>query len=93
LAGFLLPAQRKFQHAAPTTPSRDERTAQMITKSSTVATYAGATGAVYFGLTANEWAAFGGLGIALFGFFVNLYFKAQHLKLAREKAAKEFYDE
>jgi uncharacterized SAM-binding protein YcdF (DUF218 family) len=65
----------------------------MITKSSTAATYVGATGAVYFGLTANEWAAFGGLGIAALGFLVNLWFKSQHLKLAREKAAKEFYDE
>ena len=39
------------------------------------ATYAGAGGAVYGGLTANEIAAFGGLAVAIVGVLIQLYFK------------------
>lgn len=46
---------------------------------------------VYFGMTANELAAFASVIIAFLAFVTNAvitwYFKAQHLKLARERAA------
>jgi hypothetical protein len=55
-------------------------------KAASAATYAGGSAAVYGGLTANEIAAFGGLAIGVIGYLTNLWFKAQHLKLAREQA-------
>lgn len=38
-------------------------------------TYSGAGGAIFFGLTANEFAAIGGLCIALIGLIVQITFK------------------
>jgi hypothetical protein len=66
----------------------------MITKVATTAQYGGSGGAFYFGLSAGEWQVIGvvgGLLIALLGFAINWYYKAQHLKLAR-KNATEYYD-
>ena len=57
-----------------------------ITKAATTAQYGGIGAAVYFGLTANEIAAFGGLIIAIIGLAVNIWYKHQHLKIAKEKA-------
>jgi hypothetical protein len=57
-----------------------------ITKAATTAQYGGSGAAVYFGLTANEIAAFGGLIIAIIGLAVNIWYKHQHLKIAKEKA-------
>ena len=57
-----------------------------ITKAATTAQYGGSGAAVYFGLTANEIAAFGGLIIAMIGLLVNIWYKHQHLKIAKEKA-------
>lgn len=56
-----------------------------ITKAATTAQYGGSASAVYFGLTANEIAAFGGLIIAIIGLAVNIWYKHQHLKIAKEK--------
>ncbi len=46
---------------------------------------------VYFGMTANELAAWASIIIAILAFVTNTiitwYFKSQHLKLARERAA------
>lgn len=58
-------------------------------KAASAATYGGSGAAVLFGLTANEFAAIGGVVIALCGLVVNIYFKHQHLKLARESAKAE----
>lgn len=73
-----------------------ETSAALVSKLATAAQYGGSGTAMYFGLTANELAAFGGLAVAIVGFVVNavvnFYFKSQHLKLAR-KNATEFYDE
>lgn len=60
--------------------------ATAITKAATAAQYGGSGAAVYFGLTANEIAAFGGLFIAVIGLLVNIWYKHQHLKIAKEKA-------
>jgi hypothetical protein len=60
-----------------------------ITKAATTAQYGGSGAAVYFGLTANEIAAFGGLIIAIIGLAVNIWYKHQHLKIAKEKAKAE----
>ena len=57
-----------------------------VTKAATTAQYGGSASAVYFGLTANEIAAFGGLIIAIIGLAVNIWYKHQHLKIAKEKA-------
>jgi len=61
-------------------------TEAITTKAASAATYAGSGAAVLFGLTANEFAAIGGVVIALCGLLVNIYFKHQHLKLARQTA-------
>ena len=66
----------------------------MINKLANTAQYGGSSGAVYFGLSSGEWqiiGVVGGLVIAAFGFAINWYYKAQHLRLAR-KNATEFYD-
>lgn len=60
-----------------------------VTKAATTAQYGGSGAAVYFGLTANEIAAFGGLIIAIIGLIVNVWYKHQHLKIAKEKAKSE----
>jgi hypothetical protein len=56
-----------------------------VTKAATTAQYGGSATAVYFGLTANEIAAFGGLIIAVIGLIVNIWYKHQHLKLAKKE--------
>lgn len=56
-----------------------------ITKAATTAQYGGSGAAVYFGLTANEIAAFGGLIIAIIGLLVNIWYKHQHLQLAKRE--------
>lgn len=56
-------------------------------KTASIATYGGSASAVFFGLTANEFAAIGGLFIALVGLIVNIWFKHQHLKIAKEKGS------
>ena len=57
-----------------------------VVKVATTAQYGGSGAAVYFGLTANEIAAFGGLIIAIIGLAVNIWYKYQHLKIAKQKA-------
>lgn len=57
----------------------------LIVKTATAAQYGGSSAAVYFGLTANEIAAFGGLAIAFVGYLTSLYYKHQHLKIAKKK--------
>ena len=54
-------------------------------KAATAATYTGAGTAVFFGLSANEFAAIAGVLIALVGLLVNIWFKHQHLKIAKRK--------
>lgn len=56
------------------------------TKIASAATYGGSSAAVIFGLTANEFAAISGVVIAIIGLLVNIYFKHQHLKIARALA-------
>lgn len=47
-------------------------------------TYSGAGGAIFFGMTANEFAAIGGLCIALIGLVVQITFKIMgHLELKK----------
>lgn len=56
----------------------------VATKAALTATYGGSAGAVYFGMTANEIAAFGGLIIAIIGLLVTWYYKHKHYKLAEK---------
>lgn len=57
-------------------------------KAATAATYTGAGSAVFFGLSANEFAAVGGLIIALVGLLVNVWFKHQHLQIAKKAGTR-----
>jgi hypothetical protein len=53
------------------------------------AQYGGAAGALIFGLSPGEWQAIGvigGLLVGLGGFLLAWYYKAQHLKVAKERA-------
>lgn len=54
-------------------------------KAASVATYGGAGSAIFFGLTANEFGALCGVAIGFIGLVANIWFKHQHLKLAREQ--------
>ncbi len=59
----------------------------MADKTTTVASYAASGGALIAGLSANEFAAVVGAGCAILTFGANLWFKFQHLKLARARVA------
>jgi hypothetical protein len=65
---------------------------ETITSIAGKATYAGAGSAIFFGMTANEFAAIGGLCIGLVGLIVNVVFKylahkelKEHHKRVEEK--------
>jgi hypothetical protein len=60
----------------------------VATKASSVATYGGASSAVFFGLSANEFGALCGVVIGFIGLVANIWFKHQHLKIARKEAEK-----
>ncbi len=62
-----------------------DTTHTLASKAATTATYGGSSAAVYFGMTANEIAAFGGLAIAVIGLLVNWWYKHQHLQLTKKK--------
>lgn len=47
-------------------------------------TVGGAAGAVIFGLTANEIAAYGGLAVAIVGMVVNVIYRRREYKLKKE---------
>ncbi len=51
----------------------------------TAITYTASGSAVLFGMSANEFAAVAGVCIALLTFALNWYYKAQHLRVARER--------
>lgn len=48
---------------------------ETIAAASAKISYGGAGGAVFFGLTANEFAALGGLAIGVIGLIINIIFK------------------
>jgi len=52
-----------------------------------VTTYTSAGGAILFGFSANEIAAFTGAVVAVASFLLNWWFKSQHLAIVREKAS------
>ena len=60
------------------------------TKVASIATYGGAGSAIFFGLTANEFGAICGVAIGLIGLIANIYFKYQHLQLAKKQSG--WYD-
>jgi len=55
-------------------------------KASSLATYGGATSAIFFGLTANEFGALCGVAIGFVGLVANIWFKYQHLQVAKKEA-------
>lgn len=61
------------------------QSAEVVMRTAVTAQYGGAGAGFYFGMTANEFAALGGVLIGVVGLLVNVYFKWQHLKLAREQ--------
>lgn len=75
---------------------RTEGLAEMANQTSTavsvatkVTTYGGSAGAVFFGLTANEMAAVGGLVIGLLGLLVTVFFKLRDDRRAAQRHAAE----
>lgn len=83
----------------------EEAGATVVAKLSSTAQVAGpviTVGAAtkqYYGYTLDEWSLvgiFAGIALGVLGFVVgqavNIYYKQQHLKIARQKAT-EFYDE
>lgn len=63
-----------------------EAASAVATKAASVATYGGAGSAIFFGLTANEFGTVCGVVIGLVGLVANIWFKHQHLKLARKES-------
>ncbi len=57
-------------------------------KAALTAMYGGGGSALIFGLSANDFFALVGAVVAVVGLVANLWFKYQHLKIAREAAAK-----
>ena len=70
------------------TTNTTEVASAVAAKTASVATYGGAGSAVLFGLSANEFGALCGVVIGLIGLIANIYFKHQHLKIARKEAEK-----
>jgi ABC-type proline/glycine betaine transport system permease subunit len=63
---------------------------ESIATAATKVTYGGAGGAVFFGLTANEFAAIGGLCVAVIGVIVQIVFKVLgYIELKRHHAKIE----
>ena len=59
---------------------------EVAAKTASVATYGGAGSAVFFGLTANEFGAICGVVIGFVGLIANIWFKYQHLEVAKKEA-------
>ena len=70
------------------TNNTTEVASAVAAKTASVATYGGAGSAIFFGLSANEFGALCGVVIGLIGLIANIYFKHQHLKIARKEAEK-----
>ncbi len=67
---------------------QQQATEAMVTKAATTAQYTGSSTAVAFGMTGTEWSVvgvIGGLVIALLGFAVNWYYRAQHLAVSKSR--------
>lgn len=64
----------------------------LVIKAANTATYGGSGSAIFFGMTANEFAAIGGLVIAIIGLAVNVWYKHKHYMLARRRAELEGTD-
>jgi hypothetical protein len=63
-----------------------EAATALATKASSVATYGGAGSAIFFGLTANEFGTLCGVVIGVIGLVANIYFKYQHLQVAKKES-------
>lgn len=63
--------------------------ADAVAAKANVLTLTGSGVAVWFGLTANEIAAFGGLAVAVVGLLANIWFRWQSLQIERKKAGIE----
>jgi hypothetical protein len=63
-----------------------EAASAVATKASSIATYGGASSAVFFGLTTNEVGTICGVVIGLVGLVANIYFKYQHLQVTKKQS-------
>ncbi len=61
-------------------------------KTAAAATYSGSAAAIFFGLTANEFAALGGLAVGVIGLVVTIWFKHQHLEIAKQMLKQTIED-
>ena len=56
----------------------------IASKTAAVATYGGSASAIFFGLAANEFGTLCGVAIGVIGLAANIYYKQQHLNIARK---------
>ena len=63
--------------------------ADAVAAKANVLTLTGSGVAVWFGLTANEIAAFGGLAVAVVGLLANIWFRWKSMQIERKKAGIE----
>ena len=63
-----------------------EAASAVAAKASSIATYGGASSAVFFGLTTNEVGTICGVIIGLVGLVANIYFKYQHLQVTKKQS-------
>lgn len=56
----------------------------MLEKAASPTTYSASTITVITGVSFNEWVALAGLGLGIATFFVNWWYKREHLKLSRK---------
>ena len=66
----------------------NQQTIETVASVSSKISYSGAGGAVFFGLTANEFAALVGAVVAVIGLIVNIYYKHKADKMMQRHYAK-----
>lgn len=64
-------------------------TRETLIERTSAAAYTASGGAVLFGLTANELAAYVGIAIAIATFCANCWFRWQHLQIVRKAALEK----
>lgn len=57
---------------------------ESMEKTASVSSYVASAGAVFFSLSAVDLAAYIGATVAVLTFFMNWYYKREHIKLERE---------
>lgn len=67
--------------------------AALITKAANATTYVGAGGSIFSGFSADWVGVISGIVIGVLGLLVGIYYKQQHLNLARQRLGVDNDDE